>query len=110
MSPLSLGVKAGSDMGIARDLGDICQSLALPAKQRKVVEFLTNTENAQKINGLVEDIHEALMAYQVCLFNYSFSTVSNLHTRFRHNKISTMRVVSSLWVVPPHLLASLTYQ
>ena len=83
-------------MEIARDLGDICQSLTLLTEQGKVVEFLTNTENAQKINGLVEDIHEALMDYQVCIFNYSFSTMSNLHTRLHCNKISTMRVVSSL--------------
>ena len=28
--------------------------------------FVTNTENAQRINGLVEDIHEVMMNYQVC--------------------------------------------
>ena len=58
-------MKARSDLGVSRELENICQSLTLPAEQGKVVEFLANTENAHKINGLVEDIHEVLMAYQV---------------------------------------------
>ena len=59
-------------METARKLEDICQSPALPTEQEKIVEYLTNSENAQRINGLVEDIHEALMVYQVCVWNYSF--------------------------------------
>jgi len=53
-----------------RKLGNICQGLTLPAEQGMAVEFLTNAENAQMINNLVEDIHEALMDYQVCMSNY----------------------------------------
>ena len=34
--------------------------------------FLINTENAQRINGLAEDIREAMMDYQVCVSNNSF--------------------------------------
>jgi hypothetical protein len=34
------------------------------------VGFLTNTENAERINGLVEDIREVMMDYQVCMSNY----------------------------------------
>ena len=52
-------------MGISRRLEDICRSLALPTEQ--VLEFLTNAENVQKINGLVEDFSAALMEYQVCV-------------------------------------------
>ena len=52
-------------MGVSRKLEDICQSLMLPVEQWKVVEFLTNTKNAQMINTLVGDIHEVLMDYQV---------------------------------------------
>ena len=85
-----------SEMGIARKLEHICQGLTLPAEEGKVGEFMTNTENAQRINGLVEDIHEALMDYQVCILNYSFSAMSDLHVRLHYNRISMMRVVSSL--------------
>jgi len=59
-------------MGITRKLGNICQSLTLPAEKGMVVEYLTNAENAQRINSLVEDMCEALMVYQVCMSNYSF--------------------------------------
>ena len=95
VSPHSLGVKARSDMEISRKLDDICQNLALPTEQEKAVEFLTNNESAQRINRLVEDIHEALMDYKVHILNYPFSTISDLHVRLHYNRISTMRVVSS---------------
>ena len=35
---------------------------------------LANTENTQRINGLVEDLHEAFMDYQVGIPKYSFYT------------------------------------
>ena len=72
MSSLSLGVRVGSDMEPVRKLEDICQNLTLPTEQGKVVEFLTNPENAQRINDLVEDIYEVLMGYQVCILNVIF--------------------------------------
>lgn len=53
-------------------LEDICQDLTLLAEQGKVVGFLANTRNAQRINGLVEDIHEAMVDYQVCVSKYPF--------------------------------------
>ena len=56
-------------MRISRKLEDVHRGLTLPLEQEKIVEFLTNTENARRINGLVEDIHEALMDYQVCMLN-----------------------------------------
>lgn len=58
-----------SDVGVSRKLEDICQSLTLLAEQGEVVQFLTNTERVQKINGLVENIQEALMDYQACILN-----------------------------------------
>ena len=36
------------------------------------VGFLANTENAERINGLVEDIREVMIDYQVCVSNYLF--------------------------------------
>ena len=65
MSSLSLAMRAESNMGIARKLEGIHQSITLPADKEKIVEFLTNAENAQRVNSLVEDIHDALMNYQV---------------------------------------------
>ena len=99
-----------SDMGIARKLDHICQGLTLPAEEWKAAEFLTNTENAQRINGLVEDIHEALMDYQVCILSHSFSTMSDLHVRLHYSKISTMKVTSSLYDMSPHPMPSRTNQ
>ena len=52
-------------MGIARKLEEVDRELALLAGQGKVVGFLANTETAQKINDLVEDIREVMMDYQV---------------------------------------------
>jgi len=62
-------------MGITRKLDDIYHGLTLPAEQMDVMIFLANTENAQRVNSLVEDIHEALIEYQVCMANCSFSTI-----------------------------------
>ena len=99
--PTLSGVKAMSDMEIARRLEDICLGLAQLMEGGEVVESLTNTENVQRINGLVEDIHEALMEYQVCILSHTFSITSDLYVRPHYNRISTMRVVSLLWVIPP---------
>ena len=60
------------------------------------MRFLANTENAQRINSLVEDICEAMMDYQVWMGSCSFPTISDLCARLRCNKISATRVVSSL--------------
>jgi len=57
-------------MRIGRKLEGVHQGLTLPQEQGKLVQFLTNTENAQKINSLVEDVREALIDYQVCTSNY----------------------------------------
>jgi len=83
-----------SYMGTTRKLENI--GLILPAEQGGVVRFLANTENAQRINSLVEDIHEALMEYQVCVADHSFSTMPDLDARLHCNKISTTRAVSAL--------------
>jgi hypothetical protein len=58
-------------MVIARKLEDVHQELALLAKQGKVAGFLANTENAQRIDDLVEDIRQVMMDYQVCASNNS---------------------------------------
>ena len=74
---------------------DVRRGLALPTEQGKVTGFLNNAENAQRINGLVEEIREALIDYQVCTSIYSFYTVSDFRARLHYNKIYTKRVVGS---------------
>jgi hypothetical protein len=61
-------------MVIARKLEEVHQDLTQLMGRCLAVGFLTNTENAQRINGLVEDIHEVMMDYQVCMSNYLFPT------------------------------------
>jgi hypothetical protein len=52
-------------MGIARKLEDVRQALDPMTTQKDIAQFLNNTENAQKLNDLVDDIREAVMDYQV---------------------------------------------
>ena len=52
-------------MGIARKLEDVRQALDPMATQKDLAQFLSNAENAQKLNDLVDDIREAVMDYQV---------------------------------------------
>ena len=60
-------VKDQSDVRPVRKLDDILRALT-PLEQRgKVTQFLNSTEDVNKLAGLVEDIHNAMMDYQVCL-------------------------------------------
>jgi hypothetical protein len=81
-------------VGISRKLEDIHQDLTQLAGQGTVVGFLTNTENAQRISGLVEDIREVMIDYQVCLLNYSFLlclmfALDFVATRYLRQELST---------------------
>ena len=53
-------------MEITRKLEDIHQALDRMTTQNDIVQFLSNAENARKLNDLVDDIREAVMDYQVC--------------------------------------------
>ena len=52
-------------MGITRKLEGVRQALDMIAAQKNIVQFLSNGDNAQKLNDLVDDIREAVMDYQV---------------------------------------------
>jgi len=52
-------------MGIIRKLEGVRQALDPMATQNDIVQFLSNAENAQKLNDLVDDIREAVIDYQV---------------------------------------------
>ena len=83
-------------MEIGRKLEDICQSLTLLVEQGDAMRFQANSENMQRINGLLEDLHEALMGYQVSIPDHLFSTISYICARLHCKKIYMMRAVSTL--------------
>ena len=64
-------------MRIERKLEDIHQELALLGEQGKTKGFFNNVENAEKLGGLVEDLRDAIMDYQVRVpSNLSFSRLT----------------------------------
>ena len=65
-------------MGINRNLEDIHRDLALLGEQGKIKDFFNNVENADKLGGLIEDVRDAVMDYQVRIPNGLFFSYSNL--------------------------------
>ena len=53
-------------VGVGRKLEDIRQDLALLGERGKAEGFFNNIENADILSGLVEDIRDAIIDYQVC--------------------------------------------
>ena len=53
-------------MLVFRKLGHVLQGLKLLEDQGTVEGFFSNVENADKLAGLVEDVRDAVMDYQVC--------------------------------------------
>ena len=51
---------------------NVRQNLVPLAEQGKVEGFFNNVENTNKVGGLVEDIRDAIMEYQVCTLKYPF--------------------------------------
>ena len=51
---------------ITRKLKEVNQALDSITTQNDLAQFLSNSKNAQELNGLVEDIHDAFIGYQVC--------------------------------------------
>ena len=58
-----------SRMRVGRKLEDVHQELVLLGEQGKAKGFFTNVENAEKLGGLVEDVRDVLIDYQVCASN-----------------------------------------
>ena len=53
-------------MWLDRKLINILQDLVPLAQQGKVTRFLNNAKDAEKLGGLIEDIRDAMLEYQVC--------------------------------------------
>ena len=79
--------KSNSQIGIGRKLEDIRQDLVLLGEQGKTKGFFNNVENADKLGGLVEDVRDALIDYQVFIpsNNLSFSCSSFLQTSLQQD-------------------------
>jgi len=80
-------------MGITRRLEDVRQALEPTITQKDIAQFLNNTENAQKLNDLVDDIREAVMDYQVRILREPALIASNTCPRVPCNEISTITPV-----------------
>jgi len=66
------------------------------AEQGKVEGFFSNVKNADKLDGLVEDICDAVMDYQVCNKDELTSPMPEIRFRLRYSKISMTGAVDSL--------------
>ena len=58
-----------------------------------LADFLNDPDNAQRLNGLVEDIRHALVDYQVCTPEQFARLASNTWLRLRYKEIYTIRAV-----------------
>ena len=68
-----------------------------PMKTRSdIVDFLSDPENAQRLNGLVEDIRYALVDYQVCVPKSLTLVISNICLRVPRNEMPTIRASNKL--------------
>ena len=82
---------------IGRKLDDVHQELVLLGGQGKTKGFFTNVENAEKLGGLVEDVRDVLVDYQVCASNHlSFSCSCFLQTSLQQDMYnrSSLLIVS----------------
>ena len=81
---------------IGRKLQNILQGLQLLSKQGSAEGFLKNPKNADKLSGLVGDIGDAVMDYQVCSQSELIMLMPDTLFRLHYNKTSMKRIVSSL--------------
>ena len=82
-------------MRIGRKLEDIRQDLTLLGEQGKVKGFFENVGNADKLGGLVEDIRDAVMDYQVCIPSNDLLSLAQVSCRHRCNRTYITRVACS---------------
>ena len=65
-------------------------------EQGNIEGFFNNPKNAEKLSGLVGDIHDAVMEYQVCSQCGLIVLMPDTRFRLHYNKISMKKVASSL--------------
>ena len=64
--------------------------------QNDLKDFLNDPRNMQRVGDLVEDIHYALMDYQVYVAHQTHSHHSDTCPRLHHNKTYFTRAVKKL--------------
>ena len=64
------------------------------ATRSDLADFLNNPENAQKLNGLVEDVRYILMEYRVRTPKSLALTIPNIYLRRHYKETSMTRAVS----------------
>ena len=79
---------------IGRKLEDVRKALDPMANQKDIAQFLNNTENAQRLSDLVDDISEAVVEYQVRAPKSLALIASNIRLRLPYSKASTVMPVS----------------
>jgi len=83
-------------MWYIRRLERVAQELEQLGEQGNVEGFFSNTTNADNLRGLVEDIRDAVMDYQVCHKNKFNLPKSETHSRLRCSKTSITRIANLL--------------
>ena len=79
----------------ARKLENARRGMVPLEAQGEVEGFFCNLNNADKLGGLLEDIRDAMLEYQVRIHNPSTYNISDVHTRRPCSKISTTRAADS---------------
>ena len=64
------------------------------ATRNDLADFLNNPENAQELNGLVEDIRHTLMDYWVSTPEWLALTISDIYLRHHYKETSITKTVS----------------
>ena len=88
--------RAESDTGIIRILEEVGQTVDSMITRDDLPDFLNNPGNAQKLNGLVEDIRHALIEYRVSTPKSLALIASNICLRHPYKETSATRTASQL--------------
>jgi len=81
-------------MGVIRKLGKVLRELGPLKEQVKTKGFFNNITNADKLCGLVEDIHCTVVDYQVCKHNKIISHRPDFCARQHYRRASMIAIVS----------------
>lgn len=82
-------------MEIARKLEEVGRAMDTVIIRNDLADFLNDPENAQRLNGQVEDVRYALIDYQVRTPESLAVIVFNMYHRHHYNETSTTKAVRS---------------
>ena len=96
MSTHSQRSRAESDTGVTRKLEEVGRAVDSMRTRDDLPDFLDNPGNAQKLNGLVEDIRHALIEYMVSTPKCLTLIASNVCLRHPYKETSATRTANQL--------------